>query len=77
MDNSWDKDLFGGNGGLRDASVDNQIGIEKNVEYHGLAEVNIEEITCTSLQLKDGSQVEFFKLKNRGGALEFTGTINY
>ena len=75
LDNSWDKDLFGGNSGLRDASVDNQIGVIKNVECHGLTEANIEDIIRTSLQLKEGTQVEFFKRKNRSGILEFTGTI--
>ena len=67
LDNSWDKDLFGGNSGLRDASVDNQIGVIKNVECHGLTEANIEDIIRTSLQLKEGTQVEFFKQKNRSG----------
>ena len=38
LDNSWDKDLFGGNSGLRDVSVDNQIGVIKNVECHGLTD---------------------------------------
>jgi hypothetical protein len=75
LDNSWDKDLFGGNSGLRDASVDNQIGVIKNVECHGLTEANIEGSIRTSLQLKEGTQVEFFKRKNRSGILEFTGTI--
>lgn len=75
LDNSWDKGLFGGNSGLRDASVDNQIGVIKNVECHGLTEANIEDSIRTSLQLKEGTQVEFFKRKNRSGILEFTGTI--
>ena len=33
------------------------------------------KIIRTSLQLKEGTQVEFFKRKNRSGLLEFTGTI--
>ena len=46
------------------------------MECHRLTEANIEDIIRTFLQLKEGTQVEFFKRKNRSGLLEFTGTIN-
>ena len=75
LDQSWDNESFGGNSGLRDARVDDQICVIMNVECNGLTEAEIENILKSSLALKKDSKIEFFKRRNRSGVIEFTGTI--
>ena len=49
LDKAWDKKLFGGNSGLRDAKADDLIGVIKNVECNGLTEAQIEESVRTGI----------------------------
>lgn len=78
LDADWDNTLFGGNNGLRDSSLDNAIGVIKNVVNldEDLSMSEIETALRSNLELAMNSNVEFFKRKNsRTGTEEFSGTI--
>ena len=76
LDADWDNTLFGGNNGLRDATLDNSIGVIKNVVDDGMTEEEIATALRSTVELAKNSRVEFFKHQMRNTGKEvFSGTI--